>query len=259
MNETKVIYLKEDIKLEDTILIVGLPGVGNVGKLVARNLIEELNAEKIIEIYSPFFPPQVAINKDSTVDLVNNELYFCNVNGKNVIILIGDHQSISTKGQYELCGLYLDIAIKYGVSRIYSLGGFPTGELEHEDKVIGAVNDIKLIEELKSKEVIFKENEPGGGIVGAAGLILGLAKFKGIEAACLMGVTSGYIVDPKSAQSLLKIVDNILGIKTGSESLEARAKEMEVIIEKLTEIEQQRQQQPLKLINKNDEDLSYIG
>ncbi|RQD88377.1 proteasome assembly chaperone family protein, partial [Methanosalsum natronophilum] len=46
MYETEVIRLKEDIELKNPILIVGLPGVGHVGKLVAEHLIEELESEK---------------------------------------------------------------------------------------------------------------------------------------------------------------------------------------------------------------------
>ena len=59
----------EDIKLKDAILLEGLPGVGNVGKLAAMHLIEELKAKKCMEIYSSHFPPQVLINEDGIVNL----------------------------------------------------------------------------------------------------------------------------------------------------------------------------------------------
>jgi len=55
MKETLVHRIKE-ITLKDPILVEGLPGVGHVGKLVADHMVEELKAEKIIEIYSPHFP-----------------------------------------------------------------------------------------------------------------------------------------------------------------------------------------------------------
>ena len=67
------------------------------------------------------------------------------------------------------------------------------------------------MKELKGYGVEFKPNEPGGGIVGASGLLLGLGELRGIDAACLMGVTSGYLVDPKSAQAVLKVLCKILG------------------------------------------------
>jgi len=57
----------EDIQLNDAILLEGLPGVGNVGKLAATHLIEELKAKKCMEIYSSHFPPQVLIDDDGIV------------------------------------------------------------------------------------------------------------------------------------------------------------------------------------------------
>ncbi|AEH60285.1 protein of unknown function DUF75 [Methanosalsum zhilinae DSM 4017] len=251
MNETKVVKLVEDIELNNPVLIVGLPGVGHVGKLVAEHLIEEIDSEKLIELYSPHFPPQVIVDDDNTIRLVNNEIHVCRSDQRDILILVGDHQSTTTEGHYELCDVYLDIAEEFGVERIYTLGGFPTGQLTHKDEVICAVNNPSMIEELKDAGVTFKKGEPGGGIVGASGLILGLSKFRNIEAACLMGMTSGYIVDPKSSQSLLKVLCNIFDFEVDAGPLEERAKEMEKIVAKLMEKEQQKMIQ--------EEDLRYIG
>ena len=66
----------EQVSLKNAILLEGLPGVGNVGKLAAMHLIEELEAKKCMEIYSSHFPPQVLIDEDGIVNLVNNELYY---------------------------------------------------------------------------------------------------------------------------------------------------------------------------------------
>jgi hypothetical protein len=256
MRETKVIRLKHDVQLEDPTLLVGLPGVGHVGKLVAEHIIEEMEAETIIEIHSPHFPPQVLVDDDSVVRLVNNQIHACKFNGKDILLLVGDHQSSTSEGHYELCDLYLDIAQEYGVKKIITLGGFPTGQLTHEDEVMGAVNNADLKEDLEEKGVVFKEKEPGGGIVGASGLILGLSKFREIDAVCLMGLTSGYLVDPKSAQSLLKVLGNIFETEVDVGPLEERAKEMEKIVAKLMEKEQQ---QVLQEVSSSDDDLRYIG
>ncbi len=262
MKENKVIRLKDDIKLSNPILLVGLPGVGHVGKLVVEHLIEELDAEKIIEIYSPHFPPQVLVNDDSTTKLVNNEIFACKANDTDILILTGDHQSSSTEGHYELGDLYLDLAEEFGVSRIYTLGGFPTGQLTHTDGVIGAVNNHDMVEEMEQYGIEFKESEPGGGIVGASGLLLGLSQFRNMDAMCVMGFTSGYLVDPKSAQFLLGILGKILDIEVDVTPLEERAKEMEKIAAQLAEMEQQQQgqqQQYLPDTVSNEEDLRYIG
>ncbi|WP_406658210.1 proteasome assembly chaperone family protein [Methanolobus sp. ZRKC2] len=257
MKGTKVIRLKEEVQLNNPVFLVGLPGVGHVGKLVAEHLIEELDAEKIIEIYSHHFPPQVLVDENSEIDMVNNEMYICSTSKSDILVLVGDHQSSTGEGHYELCDLYLDIAEEFGIERIYTLGGFPTGQLTHSDEVLGAVNSLELADELKENGVVFKENEPGGGIVGASGLMLGLSKFRNIDAACLMGLTSGYLVDPKSAQSLLKVICKIFDVEIDEGPLEERAKEMEKIVARLKEVEQQQQGIPEASVR--DEDLRYIG
>lgn len=259
MQTNRVIYFEQNAEIKDPILIVGLPGVGHVGKLVAEHLIEELDSIKLLEIYSPHFPPQILVDENSEIRMVNNEMYLCRSVEHDIIVLIGDHQSNTTNGHYELCELYLELAEEMGVKKVFTLGGFPTGQLNHIDEVLGAVNNKKIKEELEALDVIFKPNEPGGGIVGASGLMLGMCKLKKIDAACLMGMTSGYIVDPKSAQSLLKIVSKILNIEVDESSLEERAKDMEKVVARLKEYEQQQQPQDVSKISMNDEDLRYIG
>lgn len=253
MKKTTILRSRKP-RLKNPVLIEGLPGVGHVGKLVAEHMIEELGAKKIMDIYSPHFPPQVIVGSDGTVRLVGNELYAYKSKGKHdLLILIGDHQSATNEGHYELSDIFLDIAEEFKVERIYALGGYGVGQLVETDVVLGASNSKRLVKELKGYDVEFRENEPGGGIVGASGLLLGLSQLRNIEAACLMGVTSGYLVDPKSAQTVLKVLCKLLEIEVDMQALEERAIEMEKIVAKLREME--KSQVP----GSTEEDLRYIG
>ena len=256
MKETLVFRIK-DVDLTDPIMVEGLPGVGHVGKLVADHMVEELHAEKIIEIYSPHFPPQVMVKEDGTIKQVKNEIYARRgQNGEpDLLIIIGDYQSATNEGHYELTSIFLDIAESYKVRRIYALGGYGTGQFVDKSSVMGAATSIELVEEMKTQGVLFQENEPGGGIIGVSGLLLGLGALRGLDAICLMGVTSGYLVDPKAASEVLRVLSGILGIEVGMHALEERAKEMEKIIGKLQEME--RAQSPFEA--GGDEDLRYIG
>lgn len=256
MQQSTLVRLKENIELKKPILVVGLPGVGLVGKLVAEHMVDELGAEKIMEVYSPHFPPQVLVNKDCTVRPVSNTIYHAKAKENDLLFLVGDHQSTTSQGHYELCSLYLDIAEELGVPRIYTLGGYPTGKLTYEETVLGVANSIKLIEEIKEYGVEFRESEPSGGIVGASGLLVAFSGMRGIDAACLMGMTPGYLMDPKSAQSLLKVLCKIFNMEINTESLEKKAEEMENILEKLKEKEEQ---QTIQEVKPTEEDLRYIG
>ncbi len=231
------------------VLIEGLPGIGQVGKLVAEYMIHILCATKIGEIHSIYFPPQVILEENGLARLVRNELYMYRGDGRDLVFITGDHQSTSNEGHYLLADRYCAIAEEMKVQRIYTLGGFGVGHLVPEPRVLGAVNRADLRQELEASGVFFNRDEPGGGIIGAAGLMLGLSALRGIDAVCLMGETSGYLVDPMSAANVLAILSKLIGVPVDLTRLNDRASEMERAIEGL--VEGNRMQ--------NDEELSYIG
>jgi proteasome assembly chaperone (PAC2) family protein len=81
-------------KVPKLILIEGLPGIGNVGKLAVEHLIDSIDASKFAEIYSKDFPPQVFINPDGTIELVKNEFYYWKAKKKDqrdLVLLTGDY------------------------------------------------------------------------------------------------------------------------------------------------------------------------
>ncbi|WP_193310319.1 proteasome assembly chaperone family protein [Halorubrum halophilum] len=237
--------------LDDPVLIEGLPGVGHVGKLAAEHLLEEFDGELVRRVYTTEFPPQVSVDGDGVAELTCAEFHAVETGGADLLVLTGDHQAGSNAGHYTLTTTFLDIAEEFGATRAFALGGVPTGELVEEYTVLGAVSDGDLIEGLESAGVEFRPDEPAGGIVGVSGLVLGLGGRRGFDAACLMGETSGYLVDPKSARAVLEVLAARLEFDVGYESLEDRAEEMEEVVGKIREM----QDGPAV----PDDDLRYIG
>ena len=251
MEEIEVHELKK-VKLRKPVMIEGLPGVGNVGMLVAEHIIQELKAEKIVEIYSWHFPPQVLVNNDGTVRLCKNEIYAWRSKKQDLLIVSGDQQSVTNEGHYLIAEKLLDIVEQYDVSRIYTLGGYGIGQLVERQTVLGAANEAELVAEMRRYGVEFREEEPGGSIVGASGLLLGLGRLRGIPAVCLLGLTSGYLVDPKSAQAVLEILCQALHLEIDMQALKDRAEEMERVVERLKEMEQ------AQIPRHREEELGYI-
>ena len=251
MEDISVTFFREGSPEEigAPVLIEGLPGIGQVGKLVAEYMIEILGAERIAEINSIFFPPQVLIDRDGVTRLARNEIYLYSGEGKRLLFLVGDFQSTSGEGHYLLADEYLHIAEELGVRRIYTLGGFGIGRLVDQPRVMGAVNMPEIRCEIEDAGAVFTRDEPGGGIVGAAGLLLGLGALRGIEGVCLMGETSGYLVDPKSAAGVLEVLTTLVGVRVDPTRLMERASEMEQVIAAMVE-DQERQ---------GEEELRYIG
>jgi hypothetical protein len=251
--EDIVVVFKEKPVLREPILVEGLPGVGNVGKLAAEHLVDQLKAVKFAEMFSKFFPPQVLVNDAGTIRLVSNEIYYVQRPDANndIVIMIGDYQGLTPDGQYELSDKTLKIAKDLGVRRIFTLGGYGLGKMIDKPRVLGAATDIELVEEMKNFGVTFSKGEPGSGIVGASGLLLGLGNLYGMRSVCLMGETSGYFVDPKGAQAVLEVLAKILGVKIDFTELETKAQQIDQITSKLREAEPP--------VEPKREDLGYIG
>ena len=254
MEYVTVKYIIKKPKLKNPILIEGLAGIGNVGKLAVEHLIDSFGATKFAELYSKDFPPQVFINTDGTIELVKNEFYYWKAKKKNqrdLILLTGDYQGLSSHGQYELVDKILDIVEELGVKELITLGGYGLGHDIRDPKVLAATTDIHLVKIMKKHGAIFKKNEPGGGIVGASGLLLGLGKLRGLNGTCFMGETPGYLVDPKSAKAVLNIIMKITNVEVNLAALEKKAKEIEQIAHQLKEMEGLSKEKP--------EELKYIG
>ena len=241
-------------QLKNPLFIEGLPGIGNVGKVAVEHLIESIHATKFAELYSKDFPPQVFINTDGTVKLVNNEFYYWKAKKKgqrDIVLLTGDYQALSAAGQYELAETILDVIEHLGVKEIYTLGGYGLGYEIEDPHVLFATTDAHLVKKMKKYGATFKKNEPGGGIIGASGLLLGLAKLRGLQGVCFMGETAGYLVDPKSAKAVLKILIKLTGLTVDLTQLEKKAKEIEYIAQQLQENE--------GMSKEKTDDLRYFG
>ncbi len=257
--EDVLIRVTDRPQLKDPILVEGLPGVGNVGKLAADYLRDQLHAKPLASVYSKFFPPQVYVNEDGIIRIVSNELTYRRAQKPgehDLIILGGDYQGISPEGQYELTHRVLEFCHGLGVKEVYTLAGFAQGHVVEQPRVLGAATSEERVNAMKAHGVVFSRNDPGGGLIGASGLFLGLGRTFGIEGVCLMGETSGYFVDPRSAEAVLKVLTKILGVAVDFSELESKAQEIDRIAQKIHEAEQrpsESQREPAR------EDLGYIG
>ncbi|MCL4323839.1 MAG: proteasome assembly chaperone family protein [Candidatus Thermoplasmatota archaeon] len=216
-------------------LVCGLPGIGNVGRITVDYMVEKLKMEKVLEIYSSHFPAQVFVDSEGKVHLNRNTLFYKKLSKtKSLFVFTGDFQGNTPEGQYELSWKLLDIAREMNVGIIYTLGGYGVGKLVESPRILGAFTDSSLKADLIKNGVKFPEGEPGGGIVGSNGLIVGLAyKFFRIPAACLMGETSGYFPDPKAALEILKALSKLIGIKISLSDMEERCKNLSEITDKM--------------------------
>ncbi len=268
LNGTKIRVLKKIPKLNNPVFIEGLPGVGNVGRIAAGYLAEQLGAQEFAELFSSHFLPFVLLHQSSAVHVLKNEFYYWKAKKKkqrDLIILIGDSQSIDPTGHYEIVETVLDFLEKYGVKEIITIAGLNVGKLEKMPRVIGAVSEPDVMKRYKGYGIDFQAGSKVGTIVGASGLFLGLGRYHGMKGICLLGETSGFpiIPDPKSAEVVLKVLTKMLNIKVDMSKLEDKVKEMENFMKKIEKVQhraiKQLLAQQMKKPPASKEDLKYIG
>jgi uncharacterized protein (TIGR00162 family) len=194
--------------LEKPIFVQGLPGFGNVGKIAAHLLIKFCGAKPFAELYSPSFPDYVSVNSKGICRLPRYEFYAAPMEKNDFIIMTGDTQPSfdDVVAHYMLCGEILDFVEKQGCSFIVTIGGVPMTE-EKAQVYVAATSPRLALEFMEKGAVIYSK----GRVVGATGLMLGLAKERNLECVCLLGATTGFRADRGAGFSVFKFLMKALG------------------------------------------------
>jgi len=195
-------------ELREPVFVEGLPGFGNVGKIAARLLLDFVQAKLFAELYSPSLPDYVLVDKNGICRAPRYAFYASSTGKTHFIILTGDAQPSldDIVAHYGLCGRILDFAQDHGCKFLVTMGGVPMPR--PEGKVYVTATSSKLAVEIMEKGAVIYG---GGKIMGATGLLLGLAKSRGWQGACLLGATTGLKADREAAFSVFKFLTKMLG------------------------------------------------
>ena len=247
------IRLYKEPKLEKPVMIVGWPGIGNIGIFAVDTLRRQIQAEELgeIEPWDFFYPTKVIIKASLLEDLEfpNNKFYYKRVGHKDLMFFIGEEQP-SGRGRmyaegekaYEMANLVLDVAERFGCQRVYTSGAAVA--LTHhmlKPRVWAVATSQDLVTEAKNymNTILMSEVEGRGNqgnITGLNGLLIGVAKKRGFEGICLMGEIPDYLSRvpfpyPKASQSVLEVLATILDISIDLSVLDGMATQMEGVIE----------------------------
>jgi uncharacterized protein (TIGR00162 family) len=202
----------EKPELTEPILLEGLPGIGLVANVAVAYLINKLDAKLFGEIKSPYFPDLSITEKEGSFKAPFCQLYYYKGKGggeRDLILLYGNTQALTRRGQYEFCGCTLDVAESLGCKYIITLGGYRPGRQVTGPNLYYASSDLETgqIPAGLGAEVL------SGQIFGVAGLLIGLAALRGMKGFCLLAETPGTHPDEEAAQSVLKAISDTLGLK----------------------------------------------
>ena len=264
-------YYEPEIK--DTIMFCGWPGIGNIGLLAIDTLRGLLRAQEFgqLEPWDFFDPQKVSIERGllKNLEFPSNKFYFTQLklarsaaegagpqhrrSDQDLIFFIGQQQPTDgrtkyAQGQkaYEMANLVLDVAERFGCRRLYTSGAAVT-QIHHtvKPRVWAVPNHQRLSHEVKQyrNTILMSEIEGRGDqgvITGLNGLMLGVAKERGLEAICLMGEIPYYLQAapwpyPKASKSVLEVLAKILDVQLDLSTLDELAQRIEQSIEEFLE------------------------
>ncbi len=257
MKET---FIKEigAVELNEPILVEGLPGLGLVGKIAIRYLTKQLKAERFASLYSPHFPYFVLVSRKGSVRLLSGTFYsWKDKKGKSDLILFtGDSQAQTIEGQYEISDRILNYCEKRGVKLVITIGGYRMEARGKPKVVVAATNQEFLNMAVSAGGTVSPSGSP---IVGTAGLILGMAHFRKIDAICLLGETRGYLPDPNAAKSVLEVLRSMFRFDIDLAGLDEEIAKAEKMVTRLQRIEEKRALQAEEVRKEEDKKVTYIS
>ena len=239
IHETTKVHLKEPV------LVQGLPGLGYVGKVAVDYFVEKLKAKKFAELYSSYllFPDGnlgINISEDGTYSLPRYEFYAFNEKEPHAIFLTGDAQP-SVTGQYEVASMVLDFAQQFGCKAIFTMGGYGTRTPNETGAVYAVVGDSALGERLNKMGAKLAK---GGAVTGAAGVILGIGRQRGLQCAGLLGATTGIYPDLEAARAVIQMLTGLVGMPVDLKDLDTEIQDMRKKMERFrrgAEVEEPRE------------------
>ncbi|MFQ6084743.1 MAG: PAC2 family protein [Candidatus Bathyarchaeia archaeon] len=212
-----IIRTMEVPRLRSPVLIEGLPGMGFVANVATLHMIRQLKAKKFMEV----LPAQVGFTIiDGDLNVPMSQLHYSHRigEGNDLILLYGNTQPLTVPDQYEHCNSILEIVRDLGCRSVFCLGGMRKRRSGGPSQVYCAATDTESL----NKALAFGAKRVVGRIFGCTGIILGLAKLRGMSGICLLAETeTPDRPDPEAAKSVMRILGAMLRLKLSITKLDS--------------------------------------
>ncbi|BCS90797.1 MAG: proteasome assembly chaperone family protein [Candidatus Micrarchaeota archaeon] len=219
-------------------LLVGLPGIGNVGLLFAKNLLRSTERKLLYRIHSKYISQYAIMLRNGLLRLPNNRIYSIKLKSKELLVLTGDLQVLTGQGQYVYNRkLFNFITDELGVENIITIGGYAhTDLLAYNEKsrshsVYGNASNKYMLNTFKKLGVKF--GDALTNITGSVGMLVSLARINDTNGIALLGETGlNNPADPIAAIDVSKIVSKYLKYDIKMDFLEDLHKKILSVINK---------------------------
>lgn len=198
----------EDYRLESASFIEGLPGIGLVAKIAVAYLLSKVKHSKICRIHSLHFPNLVYVSDNKLLSTFTD--VYAVEEPAPVLVMYGNAQPSSSYGQYVFCNTVMDLAIRHGATRVFTVGGLGGKDkitLRREIYCSSSKRDY-----LEKYVKIVDGQVYSGQIVGAVGLLSTIAGMKSVENMGMLVEISDSVPDYYAAKRAAEALSVLTGL-----------------------------------------------
>ncbi len=213
-------------------LVACWPGMGHVGIMAASYFRTKLGGTPYAEIDAThyFLPDAIEVeNGIGRIPAPPRQMVFF-VPEPPLLIFEGEAQ-ISGEPGIKIASELLDVAVAAGVGTVYTGAAFAMPmSYRQAPRVYGVATDETLRSRFISLGV---EPLAEGRISGLNGLFLGLAKSRGIPAACFLATMPQYAIEapnPKASKAIVQVLERTFNTTVDMKDIDERIKEVDQVM-----------------------------
>ncbi len=237
-----------------------------MGKIAIDFIADDLKLKARGHMFFPFFPNLVFVRRDGFVEVPHMKVY--GDEKKNVGFFSSPFQPAEEVKSFEFSLNLVNVAKKLGAKTIITTGGFAKERVNSKPKSYFICSNKKSYEgwgkKLEGLGVDEKVSGKIGTIIGASGLVLGLAPRHGLDSFSILVETGveQIEVDFRSARALVEILDKLLSLGVNLKEFDKKMKERVKMMKKEKVIDPEL----AKLIQReagmganDEEEANYLG
>jgi uncharacterized protein len=206
------------VTLNKPLVIVGFPGPGLIGTIVAHHLIQIMNMELIGSVRSPFVPAispfysgvlrapiRIYASKDGTVVTVISEV------------------AVPTISLPYFAYTISEWAENNGATELICVDGLAAENKERKKAVVYGAAEPDALKELMEHDIA---RLPAGFIAGLPGAIMNECLMRELNGICLLVEAIEDVPDPEAAAEVIKSLSRVRGVSADVKPLLDEAKNM---------------------------------
>lgn len=236
-NRLRVI-LRDEVKAR--LFAAGFHGVGHVGWISVKHLVEKMNAERVGYIISPYMQPFVSVKKGIRTPY---ELYLA---GDFLIFL--PNVPVSPRDSNMLPLSLAELVLEVGVKEAVLFGGLDSRFKEDDSIRLAPTTAFYDAHPEVFSSGTFKPIEEGLGVVGPLAVLLSVFEVYQLPAVAVLPYAVMDRPDPRAAAEAIKAFNKIYGYNIGVEELLEEGaiveRELEEVEKKMRELAKEREPPP---------------